>query len=81
MDDGIKKRLDLLGFLCPIPVHETRRVLKTCERGDKIEVICDDQETLFDIPALCDRVGVVLEEVEEKSGEFRFVIINVTGDL
>ncbi|MFL2975244.1 MAG: sulfurtransferase TusA family protein [Candidatus Thalassarchaeaceae archaeon] len=81
MSDGVKKRLDLLGFLCPIPVHETRRVLKGCEKGDKIEVICDDPETLFDIPALCDRLGVVLEEVEEKSGEFRFVIINVTGDL
>ena len=81
MDDGIKRRLDLLGFLCPIPVHETRRVLKSCEKGDKIEVICDDPETLFVIPALCDRLGVVLEEVEEKSGEFRFVIINVTGDM
>ncbi|PDH24532.1 MAG: hypothetical protein CND84_03935 [Marine Group II euryarchaeote MED-G35] len=81
MSDGVKKRLDLLGFLCPIPVHETRRVLKGCEKGDKIEVICDDPETLFDIPALCDRLGVVLEKVEEKSGEFRFVIINVTGDL
>ena len=81
MDDGVKRRLDLLGFLCPIPVHETRRVLKGCEKGDKIEVICDDPETLFDIPALCDRLGVVLEKVEEKSGEFRFLIINVTGDL
>ena len=81
MDDDVKRRLDLLGFLCPIPVHETRRVLKSCEQGDKIEVICDDPETLFDIPALCDRLGVILEEVEEKSGEFRFVIINVTGEM
>jgi len=81
MDDGIKKRLDLLGFLCPIPVHETRRVLKDCDQGDRIEVICDDPETLHDIPALCDRLGVVLESVEEKSGEFRFVISNEVGDL
>jgi len=81
MSDGIKKRLDLLGFLCPIPVHETRRVLKDCDQGDRIEVICDDPETLHDIPALCDRLGVVLESVEEKSGEFRFVISNEVGDL
>ncbi len=81
MDDGIKKRLDLLGFLCPIPVHETRRVLKDCDQGDRIEVICDDPETLHDIPALCDRLGVILESVEEKSGEFRFVISNEVGDL
>ena len=81
MGDGIKKRLDLLGFLCPIPVHETRRVLKDCDQGDRIEVICDDPETLHDIPALCDRLGVILESVEEKSGEFRFVISNEVGDL
>lgn len=81
MVSGVKKRLDLLGFLCPIPVHETRRVLKDCKNGDKIEVVCDDPETLHDIPALCDRLGVVLEEVKEDSGEFRFVIVNVTGDL
>ncbi len=81
MDGGVTKRLDLLGFLCPIPVHETRRVLKDCEHGDKIEVICDDPETLHDIPALCDRLGVVLEGVEESAGEFRFVISNVNVDL
>jgi|TARA_B100001996_G_C18633597_1_gene582760 TusA-related sulfurtransferase len=81
MGDDVTKRIDLLGFLCPIPVHETRRVLNDCEDGEKIEVVCDDPETLHDIPALCDRLGVVLEEVREKSGEFRFVISNVTGDL
>ena len=79
--DDATMRIDLLGFLCPIPVHETRRVLKGCAHGDKIEVICDDPETLHDIPALCDRMGVVLEEVNEESGEFRFVISNVTDDL
>ena len=81
MGDDTTMRIDLLGFLCPIPVHETRRVLKGCAHGDKIEVICDDPETLHDIPALCDRMGVVLEEVNEESGEFRFVISYVTGDL
>ena len=81
MGDDATMRIDLLGFLCPIPVHETRRVLKGCAHGDKIEVICDDPETLHDIPALCDRMGVVLEEVNEESGEFRFVISNVTGAL
>ena len=81
MGDDATMRIDLLGFLGPSPVHETRRVLKGCAHGDKIEVICDDPETLHDIPALCDRMGVVLEEVNEESGEFRFVISNVTGDL
>ncbi|MBI87804.1 MAG: hypothetical protein CMB67_02085 [Euryarchaeota archaeon] len=68
------KRIDLLGFLCPIPVHETRRELEKGPQGGLIEVICDDPETLHDIPALCDRMGVELKKVEEDSGEFRFLI-------
>ncbi len=75
------RRIDLIGFLCPIPVHETRRVLKHCDDGEVIEVLCDDPETLHDIPALCDRMGVILERVEEEDGEFRFLIANVTGEL
>ena len=74
-------RIDLIGFLCQIPVHETRRVMKQCDEGEVIEVLCDDPETLHDIPALCDRMGVILERVEEEEGEFRFLIANVTGDL
>ena len=78
---GKVRSIDLLGFLCPIPVHETRRVLQDSEDGEVIEVICDDPETLHDIPALCDRMGVILEKVEEKDGEFRFLRANVTGEL
>ena len=81
MEKESMTRIDLIGFLCPIPVHETRRVLKQCDDGEVIEVLCDDPETLHDIPALCDRMGVTLERVEEEDGEFRFLIANVTGDL
>ena len=81
METGKIRRIDLIGFLCPIPVHETRRVLKDCVEGELIEVVCDDPETLHDIPALCDRMGVILEKVEEKDGEIRFLITNVKGGL
>ena len=74
-------RIDLIGFLCPCLLYKTRRVLKNCDDGEVIEVLCDDPETLHDIPALCDRMGVILERVEEEDGEFRFLIANVTGDL
>ena len=81
MSGVVSRRLDLLGFLCPIPVHETRRVLEKCDDGEVIEVVCDDPETLHDIPALCDRIGALLKGVEEESGEFRFLITKVIGDL
>ena len=81
MPGKIPRRIDLLGFLCPIPVHQTRKALEECGEGDVIEVICDDPETLHDIPALCDRMGVLLQGVQEDSGEYIFVISNVTRDL
>ena len=62
-------------------MHQTRKALEECGEGDVIEVICDDPETLHDIPALCDRMGVLLQGVQEDSGEYIFVISNVTRDL
>mgnify|MGYP001468293531 CR=1 FL=1 len=75
------RRLDLLGFLCPIPVHETRRALEESDEGAILEVVCDDPETLHDIPALCDRMRITLQGVEERSGEYTFVISNVVAGL
>ena len=70
----ISRTLDLLGFFCPIPIHETRGAISSLEEGGILEVICDDPETLRDIPALCDRLGVNLLSVKEESGEFIFLI-------
>jgi TusA-related sulfurtransferase len=81
MNRPAARRLDLLGFLCPIPVHETRRALEASDEGDVLEVVCDDPETLHDIPALCDTMGITLERVAEMSGEYTFVISNVVAGL
>tara|TARA_B100002051_G_C16408710_1_gene473562 strand:- start:322 stop:567 length:246 start_codon:yes stop_codon:yes gene_type:complete len=72
----VLKTINLVGFLCPIPVHETRRALENSDIGDILEVICDDPETVHDIPALCDRMGIELIRIEESSGEYKFVINN-----
>ena len=71
-----RKILNLLGFFRPIPINETRIALSGLSEGDIIEVICDDRETLRDIPLLCKRLNVSLLSVEEKSGEFSFLIRN-----
>ena len=71
-----RKILNLLGFFCPIPIHETRIALSELSEGEIIEVICDDHETLRDIPLLCKRLNVSLLSVEEESGEFSFLIRN-----
>ena len=69
-----KRRLDLLGFFCPVPVHETRKALSEMQEGELLEVLGDDPETLHDMPTLCDRIGVKLLNVQEASGEYRFLI-------
>ncbi|SVB13681.1 uncharacterized protein METZ01_LOCUS166535 [marine metagenome] len=74
MVDGGIVSLDLLGFLCPVPVHETRRAVEKAAQGTLFEVLCDDPETLHDIPALCDRMGLVLLGVNEDAGEYAFRI-------
>ena len=68
------RRLDLLGFFCPVPVHEARKALDEMQEGELLEVHADDPETLQDMPALCDRIGVQLLNVTEDSGEYRFLI-------
>ncbi|MBT3653611.1 MAG: sulfurtransferase TusA family protein [Euryarchaeota archaeon] len=68
--------LDLLGFFCPIPVHETRKKLHNVPKGAILEVICDDPETLQDIPILCDRLNIQLLEIKDEAGELIFLIKN-----
>ena len=74
--DLSKITLDLLGFFCPIPVHETKKTLQTAPQGAIIEVICDDPETLQDIPILCKRLNIQLLEIKDEAGELIFVIKN-----
>ena len=71
-DDSII--LDLIGFFCPVPIHETRKALDKMENGVTIQVLCDDPETKHDMPALCDRLGVELISISENSGEFIYKI-------
>tara|TARA_Y100000588_G_C13897244_1_gene771259 strand:+ start:460 stop:714 length:255 start_codon:yes stop_codon:yes gene_type:complete len=66
--------LNLLGYHCPVPVHETRKVLENLSQGDIILVIADDIETKHDIPLLVERIGAKLLSVDEIAGEFRYII-------
>ena len=40
------RRLDLLGFFCPIPVHETRKALGEMQEGDFLEAVSYTHLTL-----------------------------------
>jgi TusA-related sulfurtransferase len=72
-DKGVTT-LNLLGFFCPVPIHETRKAVEASDGGSVFEVVCDDPETLLDMPALCDRMGLDLLSVSEDAGEYTFRI-------
>ena len=71
--------LDVLGFHCPVPVHETKRALATMGPGNIILVMADDPETKIDIPALLNRSGDTLLSVEEEAGEYHYRIRKETS--
>ena len=71
---GADTTLDVLGFHCPVPVHETKRALSKMSPGEVILVMTDDPETKMDIPALLNRSGDTLLDVEEEAGEYHYRI-------
>jgi len=66
--------LDVLGFNCPIPVQESKRCLRDMEPGQSLLVMADDEETLLDIPMMCNRYGWNLISTNEQAGEYHFLI-------
>ena len=74
VQDKITHHLDVLGFYCPVPLHETKKALQALSVGDVIGVRTDDPETLHDIPMFLDRTKHVLHDIVKERGEFCFII-------
>ena len=55
--------IDVIGLRCPIPVQRTRKALRTLPPGGVIHLIGDDPESMHDIPALIERLGLTEVEV------------------
>lgn len=73
-DAQASRRLNLLGYLCPVPVFETRRALEEMAAGTILDILCDDPDVKHDIPVLVARLGSVIISTEERDGEWRFRI-------
>lgn len=74
MGQNISHHLNVIGFFCPIPLSETKKALKRLKRGDVLEVIADDPEAIHDIQMLIERMPHSMNMINDKSGEFRFII-------
>lgn len=67
-------RLNVIGFFCPIPVSEAKKVLKKMSTGNVLELLADDPETLHDLPMLIGRTNHNIISIEELAGEYTFLI-------
>jgi tRNA 2-thiouridine synthesizing protein A len=70
----VTHHLDVLGFYCPVPLHEMKKSLDQLVTGDIMQVDTDDPETLHDIPMYLGRTNHILHDVITSSGEFTFII-------
>ena len=66
--------IDVLGLRCPIPVQQTRMALRDLSEGGFIHLLGDDPESLHDIPALLDRLGLPPAEITKTNTGWLYVI-------
>ncbi|MEE3134694.1 MAG: sulfurtransferase TusA family protein [Candidatus Thermoplasmatota archaeon] len=69
------KELNLLGYVCPIPVFETRKELLKMETGEKLKLICDDSDVQYDIPKLANRISSEIINIFEKDGIWEITLL------
>jgi len=66
--------LDARGLSCPMPLLKTKLELNRMQTGDILEVLASDSGSARDIPAFLELSRHELVSLEERDGEFHFVI-------
>ncbi|MBI0583391.1 MAG: sulfurtransferase TusA family protein [Methanomassiliicoccus sp.] len=66
--------LDAKGLMCPMPIVQLAKKMKTMKVGDEIEVVADDVGSWEDIPAWCQRTGNELLERKQAGGVYTYRI-------
>lgn len=69
------EELNLIGYVCPIPVYETKKKIEKMMPGDKLKLICDDSDVQFDIPKLANRMSLDIIHISEDSGVWEITLL------
>ena len=67
-------RLNVIGFFCPVPVAEAKRAFASMSSGQVLELLADDPEVMHDLPMLIERSGHRIISIEQKAGEYCFLV-------
>lgn len=74
MTQDDRKRLDLVGLNCPLPVLKSRRALAGMTPGARLEVTASDPMSEIDIPHMCAEDEHRLLEQRREGGSAVFLI-------
>ncbi len=66
--------LDVMGLRCPIPVQRVRLALREMVDGGVVHLMGDDPESLHDIPALLERLGLPPAGISEVEDGWKYII-------
>lgn len=72
--------LDTRGLLCPMPVVQLAKEMKTLASGQILKVLATDRGAIADVPAWADDSGNELLEWHEEGGALVFFVRKGTGD-
>ena len=71
--------LDATGLKCPLPVLKARKMIKSLNHGEVLEVLATDPGAVPDFEAFCATGGYELLEHTREGEVFRFLIKVVEG--
>ena len=66
--------IDCFGLLCPMPIVETARKLKTMKKGEVLEIIADDPGVESDLPAWCKTTGNEFIGLDKRKGLYHVFV-------
>jgi tRNA 2-thiouridine synthesizing protein A len=70
----INSVLDMKSLKCPKPMIKVMNTLKSMEKGQILQVICDDKTSKKSIPSLCKRGDYKLLSLGEQKEVIKFII-------
>ncbi len=66
--------LDAKGLMCPMPIVQLAKKMKSMKVGEELDLISDDEGSKADVPAWCQRTGNELVAMKEENGVFTYRI-------
>jgi len=69
--------LDCYGLLCPVPIIQTAKAIKTMKPGEVLEVVSTDKGIKADMPAWCRTTGQEFLGLEEEGDVIKVYVRKV----